>query len=80
MKQATGSLTKGRKNDGQQDTGLTEKMFLYDEQHPLIPTLHHILMGGEVLGELAVTIANTDALCLCANHNKFKQTACACHH
>ena len=37
------------------------KTFLYVEQHPATSTLHHILMGGEVLGELAITIVDTNA-------------------
>ena len=36
-------------------------MFLYIEQHPVTSTLHHILVGGEVLGELAITIVGTNA-------------------
>ena len=36
-------------------------MFLYVEQHPATCTLCHILVGGEVPGELAVTIVNTNA-------------------
>ena len=37
------------------------KMFLYIEQHLVMSTLRHILVGGEVPGELAVTIVNTNA-------------------
>ena len=36
------------------------KMFLYIEQHPVTSTLRHILVGGEVPGELAVTIVGTN--------------------
>ena len=36
------------------------KTFLYVEQHPATSTLCHILVGGEVLGELAVTVVNTN--------------------
>ena len=31
-------------------------------------------MGGEVRGELAIMVTDTDALHLCANSNRFKQT------
>ena len=37
------------------------KTFLYIEQHPAMSTLGHILVGGEVLGELAITIVGTNA-------------------
>ena len=37
------------------------KTFLYVEQHPVTSTLHHILVGGEVPGELAITIVDTNA-------------------
>ena len=37
------------------------KTFLYVEQHPVTSTLHYILVGGEVPGELAVTIVSTNA-------------------
>ena len=36
-------------------------MFLYIEQHPATSTLCYILMEGEVLGELAITIVSTNA-------------------
>ena len=36
-------------------------MFLSAEQHPVTSTLRYILVGGEVLGELAVTIVGTNA-------------------
>ena len=36
-------------------------MFLYVEQHPAMSTLCYILMGGEVLGELVITVVDTDA-------------------
>ena len=36
-------------------------MFLYDELQPPASTLHHILMGGEVPGVLAITIVDTNA-------------------
>ena len=61
MEQATGSLMKGRKRDGWWGAGPAVKMFLYDEQHPSTSTLCHIFMGGEVAGELAITIADTNA-------------------
>ena len=35
-------------------------MFLYVEQHPVMSTLHYILVGGEVLGELAITVVCTN--------------------
>ena len=37
------------------------KTFLYVEQHPAMSTLHHILVGGEVPGELAITVVDTNA-------------------
>ena len=37
------------------------KTFLYIEQHPAMSTLCHILVGGEVLGELAITVVSTNA-------------------
>ena len=37
------------------------KTFLYVEQHPATSSLCHILMGGEVLGELAVAVVDTNA-------------------
>ena len=43
-------------------------------------TLCHILVGGEVPGELAVTVGRHKRLRSCANSNKFEQTACGCHH
>ena len=36
------------------------KTFLYVEQHPVTSTLCHILVGGGVLGELAVTVVDTN--------------------
>ena len=36
--------------------------FLYIEQHPAMSTLCHILVGGQELGELAITIVDTNAL------------------
>ena len=60
MEWGTGSLMKGRKRDVWRGTGPAVKTFLYDEQHPSTSTLHHILMGGEVPGALAITIANTN--------------------
>ena len=36
------------------------KTFLYIEQHPAMSTLRHILVGGEVPGELAITVVNTN--------------------
>ena len=36
-------------------------MFLYVEQHPVTSALCHILVEGEVPGELAVTIVDTNA-------------------
>ena len=35
-------------------------MFLFIEQHPAMSTLRYILVGGEVLGELAVTVVGTN--------------------
>ena len=37
------------------------KTFLYIEQHPVTSTLCHILMGGEVPRELAITVVDTNA-------------------
>ena len=37
------------------------KTFLYVEQHPVMSTLCHILVGGEVPRELAITIVGTNA-------------------
>ena len=37
------------------------KTFLYVEQHPVMSTLRYILVGGEVPGELAITIVGTNA-------------------
>ena len=37
------------------------KTFLYVEQHPAMSTLRYILVGGEVPGELAVTVVGTNA-------------------
>ena len=37
------------------------KTFLYIEQHSATSTLRHILVGGEVPGELAITIVDTNA-------------------
>ena len=61
IEQGTGSLMKGRKKDACCGIGLTVKTFLYIEQHPVTSTLCHILMGREVLGELAITIVDTNA-------------------
>ena len=36
-------------------------MFLYIEQHSATSTLCYILVGGEVPGELAITVVNTNA-------------------
>ena len=36
------------------------KTFLYVEQHPAMSTLCHILVGGKVPGELAVTVVDTN--------------------
>ena len=35
-------------------------MFLFVEQHPVTSTLCYILVGGEVPGELAITIVGTN--------------------
>ena len=40
------------------------KTFLYVEQHPVTSTLCYILMGGEVPGELVITIVDTNAYIL----------------
>ena len=37
------------------------KTFLFVEQHPATSTLHYILVGGEVPGELAITVVGTNA-------------------
>ena len=56
------------------------KTFLYVEQHPAMSTLGHILVGGEVPGELAIMVVGTNAYIPAPRVNKFEQTACGCHH
>ena len=51
---------KGRKKDADWGAGPTVKTFLYIEPHPAMSTLCYILMGEEVLGELAITIVGTN--------------------
>ena len=43
-------------------------------------TSRYILIGGEVLGELAIIVVGIHTIHLCANINKFELTTCLCHH